>query len=304
MGKLPRKTCSVDGCQKPVHGHGFCGTHYQQQRRVGKRFSKPKPRCAVHNCERRHFSRGYCELHYRRMSRNGTTELLPKRVHIPKPCSVDNCSAPTVSRGLCSRHYKLWWEEAHGHKRAKCSVGWCAKRAIARGLCGTHYDRWNKGGDPHTKSRYELTPEQRFWSFVDRRGDNDCWLWQGGTNYPPNDYGQFKVRGRSTRAHQFSYRLHHGPIPQGMVVCHSCDTPRCVNPAHLWVGTYLDNSRDRNAKGREPHIPQKLTARKVKNIRERYAQGGTSYSSLGRQYNVTWQSIKAVVLRKTWKHVD
>lgn len=51
-------------------------------------------------------------------------------------------------------------------------------------------------------------------------------------------------------AHRFSYQQFKGKIPDGMIVCHSCDTPACVNPEHLWVGTYQDNSDDCHKKGR------------------------------------------------------
>lgn len=263
-----------------------------------------RQQCAVDGCQRQLYCRGYCELHYRRVRRSGSTDLPPRLVHQPSPCSIEDCAAPHWARGLCATHYKQWWISTKGHTRAKCAVAWCARRAVARGLCSTHYDRWNKGGDPHTKSIKELTPEARFWSFVDRRGLDECWLWQGGTGYPPGDYGHLKVGGRTERAHVFSYRLHHGSIPRGMVVCHACDTPRCVNPSHLWLGTQMDNVRDRNTKGRTAQIPQKLTAGDARTIRARYAEGGITMSALAREYAVSPQSIRAVVRRETWRHVD
>lgn len=262
-----------------------------------------RQQCAVDGCQRQLYCRGYCELHYRRVRRSGSTDLPPRLVHQPSPCSIEDCAAPHWARGLCATHYKQWWISTKGHTRAKCAVAWCARRAVARGLCSTHYDRWNKGGDPHTKSIKELTPEARFWSFVDRRGADKCWLWTGGTNYPPRDYGHLKVEGQTVLAHRFSYELHKGPVPDGMSVCHSCDTPRCVNPDHLWVGTAADNSADMLAKGRHTIHAAKLTPAEVRTIRRLRAEKGCTYEALGERFGVSGVAIRYAVTRKTWKDV-
>ena len=98
--------------------------------------------------------------------------------------------------------------------------------------------------------RYTRTPNEiRFWRFVEK--GPGCWTWTGAKGQ--EGYGKFSVlipRLHQIRAHRFSYELHFGPLPAGMQVCHHCDTPSCVRPDHLFVGTQLDNMRDMVAKGR------------------------------------------------------
>jgi hypothetical protein len=96
-----------------------------------------------------------------------------------------------------------------------------------------------------------LTPKdiERFWSRVDKT--DSCWLWTGGLF--DDDYGAFRIAGKSFRAHRVSWMIAHGDIPDGLFVCHNCpdgDNPQCVNPAHLWTGTNQENMDDMIAKGR------------------------------------------------------
>lgn len=69
-----------------------------------------------------------------------------------------------------------------------------------------------------------------------------CWIWTAATN--SMGYGRMVFNGPARLAHRISYQLYRGPIPDGMCVCHKCDTPLCVNPDHLFLGTFSDNARD------------------------------------------------------------
>jgi len=155
----------------------------------------------------------------------------------------------------------------------------------------------------------------RFWSKVDKNGPTvshvkglgPCWAWKASTNRA--GYGRMGVGGRMLRAHRISWAVHNGPIPEGVCVCHRCDTRLCVNPAHLFLGTQLDNMRDRDVKKRHVATPgeqngaARLTAADVLGIRAQYAAGGISQQKLGERFGVSQSSISCVLLRETWAHV-
>ena len=94
-------------------------------------------------------------------------------------------------------------------------------------------------------SRYQ-TLSERFWAKVNR--DGDCWMWTGTLNH--KGYGQFWFGTKHHQSHRASWMMHRGPIPDGMWVLHKCDTPSCVNPAHLYLGTHAENMADMVARGR------------------------------------------------------
>lgn len=146
--------------------------------------------------------------------------------------------------------------------------------------------------------------EKRFWSKVDRGDVSECWEWLGSKD----NYGYGRLGKEQKKAHRISYELLRGAIPEKVCVCHTCDNPGYVNPSHLFLGTLVDNNIDRTRKGRSAKGAQvalsKLTAEQVRTIRQRYAKEDVTMTSLGKEYGVVKGTIRSVVRRITWRHID
>lgn len=170
-----------------------------------------------------------------------------------------------------------------------------------------------------------MTFEELFWSKV-KKGP-DCWEWQGGL---VAGYGHISSRKHGYhRAHRLAWTLLRGAIPDGVCVLHHCDNRRCVNPAHLFLGSRKDNAIDMASKGRQhlqrapwkmrgdlnpmrrhpelaprgsKHGCAKLTEDRVLAIRRSRAAGATN-KDLARLNGVSLSAISFITTGQTWKHV-
>lgn len=138
--------------------------------------------------------------------------------------------------------------EACGHafkKRPRDSDAQWSDRAFCSLLCAN-------------KMKRTMPPHLYFWKHVDRKNEKECWPWNGIKD--AQGYGRVIYMTSIFKAHRVSYEMFHGPIPEGLLVLHSCDNPNCVNPFHLEAGTQQKNMKDAYARGR-------LSLNSTKNLR-------------------------------------
>lgn len=178
-------------------------------------------------------------------------------------------------------------------------------------MCSTHYGRWQtRSGD--TSDPVRPSQEARFLSLVDQSGANGCWVWQGRTW---KGYGSFSIQRSPAHqgtvgAHRWAYEHWVGPIPTGLIVCHTCDNPPCVNPAHLFVGTHQDNARDREQKGRGGALrgsQQKgavLDEELVLLIRRLHIPGKVGALTISQLLDVPFGTVQGVLSGYTWRHIQ
>ena len=162
--------------------------------------------------------------------------------------------------------------------------------------------------------RFKST-EEKFLEKVDKRSDDECWLWLAAMNY--QGYGMFRSGGYIT-AHRYSWSLYQdAPIPKGMFICHHCDNPSCVNPKHLFLGTRKDNTRDMWNKNRHPapvignqsddvlgeKNPRSILKTKDVLVIRKLFTDGVSQIELSALYNIKKPAIWKIVHNKNWKHI-
>lgn len=136
-----------------------------------------------------------------------------------------------------------------------CNVENCTDTSRhTNGMCYSHYYRWTTYGntDESHRTRSNATWEDRLYDgrWERRSGplETECWIWTGQLDQ--TGYGVLKYHQKAYKAHRAMWALRNGPIPEGKYACHKCDTPACINPEHIFIGTQGDNMKDAKRKGR------------------------------------------------------
>lgn len=135
--------------------------------------------------------------------------------------------------------------------------------------------------------------------------NSGCWLWAGSIG--TRGYARIAVGGREVAGHRLGWEIHNGPIPEGLFACHRCDTPACVNPRHIFLGTNQQNTADRDSKNRtargERSGVAKLTDGAVAEV-WRLRKLGLLHREIAAQVGVSKSLISEVLKRRLWRHVS
>jgi hypothetical protein len=153
--------------------------------------------------------------------------------------------------------------------------------------------------------RKKISLEERF-SEKFRVVDGGCWLWTASKNR--GGYGQFMAYGRPHLAHRISWRIHHGLLPDELHVLHKCDTPACVNPNHLFLGSDADNVQDMLMKGRANRRPRVFAENhgmaKISNqIALAIFNSSGSQRSIAKSFNVSQSTVNSIKTGRQWSTI-
>lgn len=187
-------------------------------------------------------------------------------------------------------------------KRASRIIRFCSKKCSNILLNPIKSKLWSDFREERKNETHEIFIEKIRTSFERLFNKSDsCWMWQGSVKSSKKlKYGNFSFRNVNWIAHRCSWFIYKGDIPDGLLVLHKCDVPSCVNPDHLFLGTHLDNQRDKITKGR--HKGEKLNPIKVKELKQlMISEFGDM--NLARKYGVSYQTIWHIRTGKTWKDI-
>ena len=145
---------------------------------------------------------------------------------------------------------------------------------------------------------YKAFPVPAFWSNVEVT--DTCWRWTKTTK--KRAYGSWTRNSKSINPGRFLKIMLDAPSDQSLFACHKCDNPPCVNPSHLFLGTYKDNAIDMVKKGGHVGL-RKLTLEQVKEIRAKFQSGNFKRKELAALYKITLSGITQVIRKTRWINV-
>ena len=201
----------------------------------------------------------------------------------------------------CNKEFDVWL--SHANRRKNCS--WSCRNKYKKGKI-SHLNFYNTATVEQKWNRLILL----FNNHVIKTKDG-CWSWKGTLNR--RGYGKLKWNNKDLTAHRASWMIHYGPIPDGMFVCHHCDTPICTRPTCLFLGTAQDNVNDMikkgrqsitsylNIKGRIPHN-RTITEEQAIEIKKRLKKNETT-DQISKELFIGKQIIYNIKYGKSWRHI-
>jgi HNH endonuclease len=194
-------------------------------------------------------------------------------------------------------------------KNRFCEINGCDSKHYGKGYCQKHYSKYRKYGNPLESFQRQSIEERLFSKYA--KNENGCWIFAGYKD--KKGYGHIGIAAEGSdkkrvRAHRLSYSLFVGEIPDGMMICHRCDTPSCINPDHLFVGTAQDNTDDMFSKNRwkggfekgvRPAVT-KFTEQDILRMKELY-QSGVKQVDIAKEYRTSQGHISNIILGRAWK---
>lgn len=237
-------------------------------------------------------------------------------------CSIDGCNGAIVARQLCNKHYIRLMRHGsplasiRGLNRSAPVVPSDGSPVVKSGRdrnkqvllkcirCGSHFHprhtREESSKYCSEECAYIPTDDEVRDRLIQSAvvNDNGCWMWVGQTG--GGGYGQTTYRGGPVKASRLAYTMFKGEIPKGLMVCHSCDVPRCINPDHLFLGTASDNMRDMVKKGRHGARKwRKLSDEQVRLIRS----DSRPHRTIAAAFGISATTVHIVKTRKAYSDV-
>lgn len=349
---MQKRVCMIENCEEPIVGRGMCRRHWGAWHKTGDVRAPMRGSRKMSDQERfeRFVARmpngcwawsGSMDAKGHGLFRFGGTSTRAERASlilhrgpvegvVGHECGYSNCVNPEhliagSSDELQSELTKRGWADRGKSKILHvpepesptiCAVKECERPLKGQGFCERHLARLEKTGTlvPGEKLRHGWDIKERL--YAQRKIRGECWLWTGYRD--KNGYGKMRVVGYDAQqlVHRMSWRAHNGEIPENVFVLHSCDTPPCFNPSHLFLGNHGTNHDDMVSKGRgwwqtgntssahpgEENPMSKLTEKDVLEIRAEPNKRGVG-ARLAREYSVSTETISAIRRRRIWTHL-
>lgn len=186
-----------------------------------------------------------------------------------------------------------------------CSVESCNGKIVAKKLCRKHYTRLYNHGDVNANLMNDLIiSKENFHMQTEQVTESGCWIWMRSLDC--DGYGRLSYDNKQIKAHRLAHILFKGAVANEELVCHTCDVPSCVNPAHLFIGTHQTNQADKIKKSRQAKGSKSgnsiLNEDVVKQIKFAL-MSKEKISALAKKYKVSELTIQRIKNDKLWRHV-